>query len=931
MEGNSSTPAPRRVFLGWDRPPLVAAAEWLMNSLDPGPDRPSPLVALPAARAVRALRERLARLRGPGFATTRIVTVGAATDELLDIRGTPASRLARTLAWQHALKSLPPPRLHALVPRPPEPSDSAAWARLAEEARRLFGEVAAEGLSFADVAEGARQAAGEREAARWETLALAQTAVVQLLEGAGLVDPHLARLEALRDGRVHGDRHIVLVGVVDANALLRRALAATRAPITALVFAAEDLAGDFDAFGCLDASAWSERDLPISPRAWHVVDGPDDQAREVCAVLAALARTRTADDVSIGVADPEVAPHLSRRLAERDMVTRDAAGTPLAQTTPVRLLEAVASFLAGRDHAAFASLVRHADLRTLWNGGSVDEVAVPAVVDAWQRQHLPGRVGEHWPITHEARHAKQVYDRLLEALGALGREDERPLADWCAPIREFLVAIYDEAVADESSMAEAIRDALGAIGDALGELESVPTSLGASIGSEDALRWLLRALAGRALPIPVPAVRQSTIDLLGWLDLPLDDAPVLIVTGFQDGFVPEASSADAFLPNGLRRQLGLVDDSRRVARDAYTLSLLSHSREQLVWITGRRSAAGDPLLPSRLAFHATGAALRDRVRHAFGPRAARADGTHAEPLRRRELPRIAGAVEITTVSTTAFRDFLQSPYLFYVRHVLGLETLDDRAEELDARLFGIIAHDVLAEFGRSAKKDSTDADEIAGALVRELDRKLATTFGRQPLPAVTLQREQLVWRLRVFAARQAERRRAGWRIDRVEWSPGDGRMLDVGRKPVKVRGRIDRIDQHESSGEWAILDYKTSESAKDPAKVHRRKDGTWRDLQLPLYAWLAESVVGREQPRLGYVSIGSQESHVKFQLADKLGPGIVESALGEARRIIEAVRAGEVFDLGAAPRTLEPTLAALCGTELLVPDDDDGDEDGGGA
>ena len=49
----------RRVFLGWDRPAIDAAAEWLLARGDPGGE--GTLVALPGAQAGRLLDERLAR------------------------------------------------------------------------------------------------------------------------------------------------------------------------------------------------------------------------------------------------------------------------------------------------------------------------------------------------------------------------------------------------------------------------------------------------------------------------------------------------------------------------------------------------------------------------------------------------------------------------------------------------------------------------------------------------------------------------------------------------------------------------------------------------------------------------------------------------------------------------------------------------------
>lgn len=66
-------------------------------------------------------------------------------------------------------------------------------------------------------------------------------------------------------------------------------------------------------------------------------------------------------------------------------------------------------------------------------------------------------------------------------------------------------------------------------------------------------------------PVP-PEPTSDAVELLGWLELPLDDTQAAIVTSFNEGFVPTSLNSDLFLPNGLRRRLGLNDNARRYAR-----------------------------------------------------------------------------------------------------------------------------------------------------------------------------------------------------------------------------------------------------------------------------------------------------------------------------------------------------------------------------
>jgi ATP-dependent helicase/nuclease subunit B len=111
----------------------------------------------------------------------------------------------------------------------------------------------------------------------------------------------------------------------------------------------------------------------------------------------------------------------------------------------------------------------------------------------------------------------------------------------------------------------------------------------------------------------------DAVELAGWLELPLDDAPALIVCGLNEGYVPSSVNADLFLPDALRSRLGLQDNLRRYARDAYALSVLTATRERLELIVARRNLDGDPLIPSRLLFASDLETIAERALRFFAP------------------------------------------------------------------------------------------------------------------------------------------------------------------------------------------------------------------------------------------------------------------------------------------------------------------------
>ena len=130
--------------------------------------------------------------------------------------------------------------------------------------------------------------------------------------------------------------------------------------------------------------------------------------------------------------------------------------------------------------------------------------------------------------------------------------------------------------------------------------EQLPREMQPKVRSTHAMRWALRIIRGERLTGDSPG---EAIPMMGWLDLPWDDGSHVVVCGFNEGVVPSSEKNDLFLPNSLRKRLGIMHSSRRFARDAYYLNLLISSKEKLRLIVGRRNAENEPLIPSRLLFH----------------------------------------------------------------------------------------------------------------------------------------------------------------------------------------------------------------------------------------------------------------------------------------------------------------------------------------
>ena len=254
------------------------------------------------------------------------------------------------------------------------------------------------------------------------------------------------------------------------------------------------------------------------------------------------------------------------------------------------------------------------------------------------------------------------------------------------------------------------------------------------------------------------------MDLLGWLECHLDDADTLLVAGCNEGLLPMSLNADPFLPNELRRAIGLVDNERRLARDAYLLEATLRSGRTVHLVSGRRGIDGEAQIPSRLLLTGDAARIASNVLdygrartvpHRTPRRGTARGGPLSDPGR---------LAPLDSMSVTAFRDYITCPYRFMLKHVLRLNCRDDEPDELTALSFGSLAHDVLEAFGRSeieAGEATVDARQLRDRLDDLLDHESGRRFRSSLLPAVRLQLDQLRWRPGTSPTISAAARAAG--------------------------------------------------------------------------------------------------------------------------------------------------------------------------
>ncbi|HEY0863284.1 MAG TPA: PD-(D/E)XK nuclease family protein [Lacunisphaera sp.] len=901
----------RRHFLPWDRPLPAQAAAWLARDwTGPGPlDLSAVLVIVPTRQSGRRLREALAEHAAARSSAVLAPRVVLPEDLLAPAEAAPAAAVASSLetqlAWAEVLRAAELEEFRAVFPVDP-PARHFAWAaRLAAQLQRLQATLGENGLRLRDVVR--RAGDGLPEIERWTQLAELERRCDAVLRNCGRTEPQAARIAMARGLPLPADiTRIVLLATPDPLPLAVGVLAefAQSLPVDIAVFGPADGAHLFDEWGRPVEDAWSRRPLELPDFAGQVRLCAD--AAEQALRVTALARSYGEPEgaLAVGVADAEIAPALENGLRGAGLAVFNPGGRSRRRDGLHALLAVLAALVREPAFDTAQALARCPDFMA-WlavrAAGAFSAADVLSELDDLQTRHLPAT------IAAALGHAVQRPAARAALAAALELRAQLMGGGFPANASAALGTLFGaRRVAGDSALAESAEawmEVLREAGEAQGNFPGLT-----------AAEWWELGLARFGESRRFEARAAGAVDLLGWLELLWEDAPHLVVTGLNDGRVPETVAGDAFLPEALRGRLGLKTNEARFARDAYLLAALAACRTatgRLDLLVGKVSAAGDPLRPSRLLLACAEAELPRRVAALFRPVEAAKPGL---PWRRawRLVPPVV--TPPARVSVTAFRDYLRCPFRFYLKHALRMETIDPFKSELDALDFGTLCHDALEAMGKEpALRDCTDAAVLREFLLARVDRRARERYGAELTLPLIVQLESARQRLARAAEVQAEQRAAGWVIEHVE------RKFELALGAVTVSGKIDRIERHAGTGAVRVIDYKTSDKGVAPIAAHVRsarrvetapawarfaaggKELVWTDLQLPLYLEALAGELG-VAAGAGYFNLPKAVGETELMRWEDFD----DSWRAAARRCAEGVAAGVAAGIFWPPAEVPP-------------------------
>ena len=926
-----------RCFLGWDAPLVQGVVAHLTAGWAGAGalDLSDALIVVPTRNAGRRLREALA-VHAAKFEAAVLPPLTVTPDfltspeRLRDVKA--AGRVETMLIWSAELLRVDLDAHRHLFPVDPV-ERTFSWAlKTAGDLLQVRQTLNENGLSLADAAR--MLESSEMEPERWRDLANLERICLRATDAKGMMDWQVIRRRAAEAGAMPETvRKVVMAGVLDPSTLAVAALDrwSRKVPVEILIFAPESSHGDhFDAWGRPVEARWLNEPIliPTPDETIHQGSTPAEQAAVALELLAGYPEPGLV--AALGIADPEVSAPLEKALEQRDVGAFDPAGRQMATHGVFHLLGIVSQLVGTGSFRAVTELIRCPDvaetIRRLYGEPSGQRLTLTALLndlDQLAVKALPDTLDDAIELAPRALGEERAEGLVFGLRWIEGTVTALSGAGFANALTDFLGEVFASrrfrSDRPQDAVFAAIADQLAEVLDALDG--QAAAGFPGDLNAANRLELLLLVLGEQVF---YPERRARDIDLQGWLELLWEDAPHLIVTGMNDGKVPEAILGHQFLPDSARRALGLRNNDMRFARDACLMTAAIQMRQRcggrVDFVFGRIGAGAEPLRPSRLLFQCPDDQLPERTLQFFKKPALKAEPVSwklAWQLRPQPLPDTHSLFQ--KLSVTQFRDYLMCPFRFYLKHGLKMEEVDATRTEMDALEFGNLLHHVMEVFANEGEaKSSPNADQIRAEFHAILDRYLHAVYGARLTVPVIIQRESARQRLSWWADFEAAERKQGWRIEEAETriSPEGDPWQMAG---MTISGIVDRVEVNEQLG-VRLIDFKTyspfnalkrkrksveeyhltkikrteDESLFPPWMLTHNREGEmsrWTDLQLPLYCMAMERRYPGLKIQAAYATLGKTKADIGLDPWPELNGTLLESARNCAGGIIEAVRA----------------------------------------
>ncbi|MEL6375063.1 MAG: double-strand break repair protein AddB, partial [Pseudomonadota bacterium] len=584
----------------------------------------------------------------------------------------------------------------------------------------------------------------------------------------------------------------------------------------------------------------------------HLIEAPSvgDEAETIALILRAAAEVpgRTAALVS---PDRRLARRVAARLASFGITVDDSAGRPFVKTVPGTFLALIAHVVASDfAPAAVTALMKHPLFRCGLPAGDVRRAARAVELRVFRRLYLGAglagiRAGlvatSNEDFAVDGAKPRPLNRKVMADVKALLFAMEQAFAPWGDALahREPLNL---KTLARHHANAAA---ALSALPDHERDGSSPQASAAPVLPAGDALSPLWAGDAGEAAAaffaglldpdITAPTIAPTDypelyrgltatqtvrtrhpvhprLSIWGPFEARLQQPDVVVLGSLNEKSWPEVADPGPWLNRPMRRALGLPAPEAAIGYAAHDFTMLMGA--DTVYLTRSAKVDGVPTVASRwllrLEALLAGGANQQPLAAWLKPDqpwlawARHRDSAAPAPAILAPSPRPPLGYRPRRLSVTAIKTWLENPYAIHAAHVLALSPLPALEGEPDAKVRGIIVHEILSRFAQTHPNLPAD---IEGAFERIAVETLGA-LGAHP-------RVRALWlpRLRRFATWFAAHEPA-WRteVERLITETAGEAHFDAPAGTFTLSARADRIEARATG--LTITDYKTGTPPK---------------------------------------------------------------------------------------------------------------------
>ena len=916
-----------RIFLGWDTHFLNLVTNYLIKSYVKGDilDLRNIKIVVTGSKAHKRLLEILLiecdkqnlkfippKTFTPQSFFSYVVNLNA---NLNDSKKT-ATELDSKLFFVKALKNNSEIVKNLLLKGTSFENDTSSFILLAEKIYTLYKDISASNLQFEDIPKKAIILDYFEDDKRWDALSIIYKDYQKQLKDNNFIDVFIKRREFLndtKDNSVNLDGDTLFLNIPDLNNVFCDILNKISSKVCHLIFAPKDEDSFFDDFGNVKVNKWLNETIDINDNKIIIANNPRELGKIISDIILKNSKNYSPNDIVIGATQDLLIPSIKLECSENNIDVVSVRDNGISNTNVYTVIELLRTYVAFPLYSNFVNLIYHEDILNylLSLNKELTKENILVALDSYKTDHLPylfkdvkdkfshpkndsNKLDEKLLTTNEDI-VFYIYNKINELI--LDCQKRQSVDKWCDDILKVFLKLYEnKKIRKNNEEDNVLLTTYNAYKDALILLKEVKTYFDYEISFSDALMLLNLIVKNTIFGIPLTG---KEIEIQGWLEIQNDDSDFLILAGLKEGSWPKSVNQDEFLPNSLRKILGLMDNDLRYARDFFMTKSILHSKKEVFFVPVRYEllSEGSNLL-SKILLATTPQNQAKRLLSFYDIKDIETQNIEIKEVNNDNdinfflEPKIQ-SFDLPKISVTALNLYKRSPYEFYLNFVLNLKNQETNVTELDNLMIGNLLHDVLNTFAKSKIKESCDDTEIYNFLITTLNNYIYNNLESSYLPTIDIQLESIKVILKNFSRWQADFSHSGWKIIHSEIDCEDFYITCDGEK-TKITGRIDRIDYNKNSDEWLIIDYKTSKLAMDINRIFRPRLMTWTDYQMPLYVEYFKQTKKLEKVSFAYLNLFQKKSEKYLNYVEPL-EGSLDIALEEVQELIRNIKSANFW------------------------------------